>query len=387
MPGHLLGVRGTAVSEWHGYRRRIREAVREYLDYNRANGLAEGTIGTRRTAFNKMEEVLGDIYVHSIEPQMMTRVWTRCGRDRSQNALRVDYQTFKGFFEWCEDMKYRQRFESPFRHIKRPKTIKKERNRVPEEQFQDLMGAAQEYDGLWARMFVAKGLYILGRKVEMNHIQIGDINRDEGIRLFRSKTGDGDRMPIADEFQEELDEYFEWYRWITDTKKLDPSWYLVPRFTRPTFVPGSNKEMHRGFIRPDVMLAQDAGTRITKIALEAIGFPLRDAETGRSNNEGAHTLRRSGARALYNNLVEMGHDGAMRTVQQMLGHVKMSQTEEYIGLTLDRKIRNDLIHGKVMYRKAQKNPVAEQPAPIVLPTADETAIVTGKSYGHLRVVS
>lgn len=381
MPGDSLGVRGTAVSEWHGYRRRIPEAVLEYIDYMRSNGTAEGTIKSRRTAFNKMEEVLKDMYVHSVEAQHMTRVWTRCGRDREQTTLRVDYQAFKGFFEWCEDMKYRQRFESPFKHIKRPKIVKRERRRVAEEQFPNLLKAAEEIGGPRDRMFIGKGLYILGRKVEMNHIQIGDIDRSEGeIILFRSKVGQGDRMPISDELGKELDAYFEWYRWMTDTKTLDPNWYLVPRFTRPKFVPGSNRESYRGDIRPDVMMREDTGTRITKLALGAIGFPLVESETGKASMEGAHTLRRSGARALYNNLVEMGHDGAIRIVQMMLGHVKMSQTEEYIGLTLDRKMRNDMIKGKVMYRKAQPDYVAPEPA-------SELEIVTGKTYGHLRVVS
>lgn len=371
------------MSEWNGYRRRIPEAVLEYIDYMRSNDTSEGTIKSRRTAFNKMEEVLKDMYVHSVEPQHMTRVWQRVGQTRSGNARRIDYQAFKGFFEWCENMKYRQRHESPFKHIKRPAIVKKERHRVAEEEFPALLDATPNPRD---RMFIAKGLYILGRKVEMNHIVIGDVDRHEGeIILFRSKTGTGDRMPISDELDRELEEYFNWYRWVTDTTKLDKNWYLVPRSTRPQWV--TNKEWHPGTIRPDVMMREDTGTRITKLALEAIGFPIRESDTGKASMEGAHTLRRSGARALYNNLVEMGHDGAMRIVQQMLGHVKMSQTEEYIGLTLDRKMRNDMIKGKVMYRKAQPDYVAPEKPGLSLPEEPELEIVTGKTYGHLRVVS
>jgi integrase len=65
--------------------------------------------------------------------------------------------------------------------------------------------------------------------------------------------------------------------------------------------------------------------------------------------EGGHTLRRSGATALYNELSERGHDRAIRMCQAMLGHASIQTTEVYLALNLDRKARNDLLAGKRMF--------------------------------------
>ena len=42
--------------------------------------------------------------------------------------------------------------------------------------------------------------------------------------------------------------------------------------------------------------------------------------------EGGHTLRRSGATALYNQLTHVGHDRAIRICQAMLGHSSVSRS-------------------------------------------------------------
>ena len=87
---------------------------------------------------------------------------------------------------------------------------------------------------------------------------------------------------------------------------------------------------------------------VAQRALEAINFPVRD-EDGTSLREGIHTLRRSGGRARYEVLREMGHDGSVRQVQAMLHHANLSQTEEYLGISLERQQRNELTRGQPMF--------------------------------------
>jgi site-specific recombinase XerD len=65
--------------------------------------------------------------------------------------------------------------------------------------------------------------------------------------------------------------------------------------------------------------------------------------------EGEHTLRRSGARAYFDQLVENGYDGALKRVQSMLGHRNASSTERYIGLNPERLARNRDLRGKPMF--------------------------------------
>lgn len=69
--------------------------------------------------------------------------------------------------------------------------------------------------------------------------------------------------------------------------------------------------------------------------------------------EGQHTLRRSGARAYFDALVEQGYDGALRRVQSMLGHAHANMTERYLGIDLDRKKRNDDLRGVSMFPSLQ----------------------------------
>lgn len=359
---------------WSGYRRRLGEAVSEYIEFLKADGKAFSTIDGRKIALNRMLKVLGsDIYVHSLEPQHMTRVWTETKKNRSANTTTIDYQAYKLFIAWCEDYKYRARFESPLKHISRPVPFYPERRRVPQEKFPELLTAASTNPR--DRMFVACGLYILGRKVEMSHIQWGDIDRTAGeIILTRFKTKDDDILPISTELEAELDYYEDWYRWVTDTGKnqqLNPSWYLCAAKTRPQWI---GPDWSGGFLRPDRLIDKQSGTDLVKKALGAIGFELRNPLDGKSRFEGAHTLRRSGARALYDTLVTMGHDGALRVVMAMLGHSSILQTEKYIGLSLDKKARNDLLRGHVMYPKAAE-------------AKNEFVRKLGTQYGHLRVVS
>lgn len=363
---------------WTGYRRHLGEAVTEYLEFLVTDGLSAGTIKSRRNSLNKMLSVVNrEIYVHSVEAHHMSKVWAEVGKSRGNNSKCIDHCSYKQFFAWCETMKYRQRHESPFAHIRRPKEFFPERRRVDEEQFPDLLAAAGgESRFPRDRMYVALGLYSIGRKMEMADVKWGDIDRKNGeFIMMRHKTGQDDVLAIGEELEEELEYYEDWYRWVTNTpagQPINPEWYVCPAATKPQFIGGRNR--HRGYIRPADRMDQQTAGAIVKNALKAIGFEMRNLETGKAAYEGAHTLRRSGARALYNAYAEAGHDDAIRIVQQQLGHATMAQTEKYIGLTLDRKRRNDRIRGKVMYPKAKAR-------------REELNAERRKMYSHLRVVS
>ena len=88
--------------------------------------------------------------------------------------------------------------------------------------------------------------------------------------------------------------------------------------------------------------------RIAQRALVGIGFDTHD-EHGVTAREGMHTLRRSGARALFNELVLEGYDGALRTVQSYLHHSSSTMTERYLGLAEDRHRRNKEFVGRNLY--------------------------------------
>lgn len=365
--------------KWDGRRAQLGPAVQEYVEFLQDN-YAVTTVSNKKIALRKMVRILGETrWVDEVETWDMTAVWLECSKTRSDNSRIIDHQAYKHFFEWCADSQYRSNTVSPMKHIKAPRPFYKERKRVPVEQFEALKTACITPRD---RMFVALGLYMLCRKVELSHIPWGDVDRENGeIIITRFKTKDSDVLAISDELEQELDYYEDWYKFVTDTPKfkpLQPHWMLTPRFTRPRFQ-GRGKWCV-GFIRPDMVMDKETGGDIALRALNAIGFPTRELVKGvngewteKSLREGAHTLRRSGARALHDALVVAGFVDAMRKVQLQLGHKTLEQTEKYIGASPDREARNKAIRGKVMYPKA---------AAIKIATAEET-----KTYGHLRVVS
>lgn len=363
------------VVRFDGTPARLGAAVTEHIEGMKAQ-YSKSHVENRVITLRKLRRVVGDeTWIHDITPQDVTRFWNEICTTRSNNSQCIDHNATKKFFEWCDDMGYRAGI-SPMKHIRAPKPFYKERRRVPVEQFPDLLAAASLTPR--DRMFVACGLYMLCRKVEMYNIPWGHVDRAGGvIYITRTKTDDDDFLAISDELEDELGYYEDWYRYCTDTPKhqaLNPKWYLTPSFTKPFFTGG--KAWHRGLIRPTVIMDRQAGSRLVKRALDGIGFPTTDFLTGKSTKEGAHTLRRSGARALYDAMIDAGEVAALRHVQLQLGHATPGQTQKYIGAEADKQTRNALIKGKVMYPKA-----AAAKAVLV---ADPEEV---KKYGHLRVVS
>jgi integrase len=188
--------------------------------------------------------------------------------------------------------------------------------------------------------------------------------RSDIMANVRMKTKAVDVMPISYELDIELRRWLTWYAQDIDGPLKDDYW-LVPTRRRPAMAndgsgPGGGYMVRRehGNCRPTVK-----GKRLHRYVQRAMvnfGMDIRDAD-GKSMMEGCHTLRRSGARALFDDLVERGgYDGVLRHVSAMLHHKSTLMTERYLGLDVDVKKRNDLIRGKKMYR-TQRDMVEDSP--------------------------
>jgi len=80
--------------------------------------------------------------------------------------------------------------------------------------------------------------------------------------------------------------------------------------------------------------------RYVQKPLRAFGVTLRDGDD-KSKMEGVHTLRRSGARALFDEMVAQGsYDRVLRNVSAMLHHKSTVMTERYLGFDVDVTKRN-----------------------------------------------
>ena len=157
-------------------------------------------------------------------------------------------------------------------------------------------------------------------------------------------------MPVPGELDRELRRWLQAYQ--DDVRgPLEPDWFLVPAHGAPTpFWDPAVKRWTAGYADRNLNPCRRVSGTSSRVqdALTRAGYPVRD-DYGRSAGEGVHTLRRSGARALFDRLAGEGYDGAIRTVQAMLHHESQQTTEGYLGLTMDVKRRNDLLRGRDMF--------------------------------------
>ena len=329
---------------------RLAPAIEQYLLWRKANGKAKNTIKNDHEVLRGLLSTSGDLYLSSLgQGHVDTHLIGRAA-SRGANAMAIDFTVLNGFFRWAVRNRQIGRFDNPMEGRSAPKHQSTERNRVPMKDFGRLLDAAEAHH-IRDRMVIALGLHLFLRGSEIATIKIGDLRLDDGeIRVSMWKTRDSDIMPISRELDTEL------RRWLThygsEQGPLDADWYLVPAKRRHVAV--YDRDLGRLVGVPTSTGRLNPTHPIVKIeeipqrALAGIGFTMRDRD-GKSAREGVHTLRRSGARARFDTLEALGYDGAIRHVQTMLHHSTMAMTEHYLGLTLDRVKRNELVRGQRMF--------------------------------------
>lgn len=186
-------------------------------------------------------------------------------------------------------------------------------------------------DDPWERWVVAFAAFTFGRHSELLMPRLFAFDADHGtIRWYRQKVDDYDDLPIFADLDRE---YRRWLIAYQDAvgEPVQKTWFLTPaRFRNRTRV---------WYYDPDRHPAQVA-TVIKAHAARALGVPVTDLK-----NEAAHILRRSGARAFYDQLVAAGTPDPIRIVMAMLGHVRQATTEDYLGIRADRERRDQLVIG------------------------------------------
>ena len=241
---------------------------------------------------------------------------------------------YKQFFKWCRARGYMHRDSDPAFGWDNLKVPNRDRFRVPINEWNNLLDSAETPT---QRIVLATGLFLFLRGSEQQFLKLEHVNLDTGeIEVFRVKTQTWDTMPISTE----LDHYLRQHLiWLAKNGVSKPEHYLIPSMTAPLqrdkgkFIAGT------GTINPDQPFYRPYD--VVKAVLANAGYATR--------GEGEHTLRRSGARAYFDQLVDQGYDGALRRVMSMLGHKKSETTERYLGLDLERRARNRAIKGQPMF--------------------------------------
>lgn len=319
----------------------VSEARTSFRYHLVSRGLSEQTVKNHMQTLNRWLALVGDTRIDHITSNHVDRFFGE--GNWSPKTQNLYLSLLRGvFFPWCRRQGFMPRDSDPTEGWRNAKSERSEQLWLPVDEFPSLLEAA---DNPRDRAVIALGLYTFARGSELSTLRIQDVDLDKNLLTFyRWKTKDADLMPISAELWEEMDRYLAYYK-VNQGFEIKPEWFLVP--VRSKTVPVwdyENKVIVPGLRREADLLPTQRLYRPyepVKRALRKLGYDPKGS--------GAHTLRRSGARALFDRLRSEGYDGSLRRVSSMLGHKDTKTTEIYLGLSLEREQRNELIAGQVMF--------------------------------------
>lgn len=327
----------------------LSQAVDLYKADRIAKGFARGTVANEQSTLRNLLAVVGNVQVSSINSRMLDKFWFK-NQQWGPGTANKNRDYLASFFKWCQMRGHMPRTADPLEGLRRRRVPPRDRSIIPVSRFEELLDAAPSGR---SRAIVAIGLYLFCRVSEISLLRWRDLDFDsKTVSVFREKTQTIDVLPMCEELELELRRWrLEYGRLTGEVPKS--GWFVCPSFSIPKFA-GRSKAQGKLFLRvPSTIqpLKRLGGTTdVIKTVLAELDYD--------GPGEGGHTLRRSGAVALYDELIERGHDGAIRLCQAMLGHSSVTTTEIYLRLDLARKTRNDLLAGKRMFSSSEGDVVS-----------------------------
>ena len=337
---------------------KLSDAIEAFLSWRSSRGIAASTMRSEGRNLRYLLADIGNLHVSNIEPRHLDVFW-RNHMNWQPSTCNLARNHLSVFFQWCEVRGYRPRGSSPLEGTKARKVPQRERLIIPAHEFPTLLDGAPT---MRDRILVALGLYLFTRVSETSAIRWQDLNFDDvrrgtdewkpTVSVYRTKTQQADVLPMCEELYQELVRWRLRYGELTGEPPR-PHWYVCPPYqpAEMTGVKGQRTlvRTNRQVLLPERQLS--AATRQIRDVLKTLGYDMRQ--------EGGHTLRRSGATALYHELSAVGHDRAVRVVQAMLGHSSVQTTEVYLSLDLERKARNELLAGRKMFSLNERGAVID----------------------------
>jgi integrase len=213
----------------------------------------------------------------------------------------------------------------------------KDYRRLSEEEYYRALDVAGTYEPMH-RAAMAVGMIVSSRASEAVSMRLGSLDRDGGEMRFTITKGSRvnkrtNTVELSPALTAELDPWLDLYAFSMGmtvpqlTQHKD--WLLFPsRHYAHNFGRGGTTSY-----RPTQVMT--APYRIVQRSLREIGIEEKHI--------GFHTLRRSGARLLYEHAKAMGAKDPLRIVQVHLNHKDREVTLRYIGLQPDIEERNALL--------------------------------------------
>lgn len=307
----------------------LSEAMQEYERHLLARRLAVNTIETRLRPLRAGIALWGDLQVRSIHARHIDVLFAHHQWQASTTNLYLG--GFRLFWSWLRAQRHVTPDTDPTQGWRNLRVQQKERLRIPATKFAELLDAC---DHPTQRMVVALGLFTFLRGSEVASLRVADVQDLHGpaplLHIWRHKTKQEDVLPICTELQVEMARYLRWYAATIGVPQ--PQWMLIPR------------RQYDGLQKRDRFHVDKQYAHVYRLAQRAL-----DRMGYATLGEGGHTLRRSGARAMADELRSQGFDGALLRVASMLGHADVKVTQLYIGWQLERQQRNESLAGKAMF--------------------------------------
>lgn len=317
----------------------LSDVIQAYLTDRRHKGMAANTLRNESRVLRQFLAAVGNVETRSLRPQHIDAFWAS-RVNWSVGTRNIGRGVLGKFFAWCQARRHIAKDIDLLDGARSQRVPPRDRVIIPQSEFQTFLDGVGDPR---TRIAVAIGLYLFLRISEIQALRVQDVNLDsKTIEVYRTKTTTLDTLPICSELEREIKRWKLIYASKVG-QTLVPGWFLIPGLPR-----GGNQFGTKGM--KGFTGKVDAEYHPTK--LSNLAWPMRHALTNAGYYrpmEGGHTLRRSGAIALYNQLSHVGHDRAIRICQAMLGHASIRTTEIYLRLDLDRKVRNDLLAGKQMF--------------------------------------
>lgn len=333
----------------------LSEAIDEYLTYRKGAGYAVNTLHIDQGNLSVFMREVGNLQMRHLDVRHGEQYQTYLtGKGYKPNTVNSHLGSLRSFCTWARARRYLAAGSDPTAHLRTMKRDVTPRLRIASRDFERLLDAAPHPH---ERIVVALGLYLFLRQSEIVSLTVGDVDLTAGeitVTVHKSKVVDV--MPICEELDRELRRWLTWYANDLDGP-LERTYFLVPRRRMPLF---TNDGSGRGGGR---VVWRDKGNCVPTMRLphchHLVQRTLRAFGLDIGKGEGNHTLRRSGARAYFDDEVAKGdvRDGVLREVQALLHHKNSATTEIYLGLEADRERRNARLKGRRMFGSADREAV------------------------------
>jgi integrase len=331
----------------------LSDSIDDYLAHRaaRRKGNSPARLKSIKITLRRLLTVVGNIYTENIHEGHIDAYFLDAARTRPR-SLTLDASNLRGFFKWAIRTKRAGKNGDPMADHEVPAPQPRPWRGFGVGKLPAFLDAATHPRD---RILLALAAYVLGRSIEFTILRIGDVDLDAGyISYTITKTGKVDLIPITTELDEELRQWLTAY--AEECGPLDPTWYLVPAKTAPNLIGSRTADRSSARLKPTVQMKKPHG--VAQAALKAIGYSIVD-ERGKTRYEGMHTVRRSIARALHDQLREEGDPNPVETVRSMLNHGTERETRRYIGLETSRQHRDARLRGKPMFPGLRGGNVSE----------------------------